>query len=614
MSADTPVESPDTVLITRHKEGWQAHLVVPSSDESSEEKEESDKLELRALTEINPCSVHTDVFWSHDGSLLVSCTETHVEIYQFNDADASFTLWHCISLPKVRQVWFSPKSTHLITFHNRIAAKDRNLQVWHLFGKIESGGIDAPNKVFEWSVARLSAGSLPFAFSADERLFAFCKPAGIAFWGTDDWSRHVEQHALPKVDCVEFADASTKRGKLMIYKLGAYAKEHKGKPASLQVLELAYHRSKRDMSVVSGGARHFHNADECTLMWSSRSDALLGLVSAEHDSSDSSYYGNQQLYQINSEKATTAAIDLGDGGGPLIEAGWHPNGKEFLVISGHPATVTLWNGAKGDMIDTIVDSSEPRNLIHFSPNNDGAFLWLGAFGNLNGEMSFYHCRTASKSAKTPISLGFLGYAKDEGCRQYSWAPNARFFITARIAPMRQVDNGLRIYSYFGKLVCEKEYARLYQVAFRPKSSSVLKAPEKGAKGAARPSKATAIRYVPPHMRGKGEASASSSSLSARTSTREPKKKMATKERPAEKKDGETAGVDHWPRGRRYKAREAGEMPPRGTAPTRLDDSDLVGDGSEASPMKKRRRKRKRKSGTPPGGGADVSGGAAEETE
>eukprot|EP00494_Astrolonche_serrata_P034289 UN34558 len=96
----------------------------------------------------------------------------------------------------------------------------------------------------------------------------------------------------------------------------------------------------------------------------------------------------------------------------------------------------------------------------------------------------------------------LGYNQYSSATKYVWGPNGRVFLTARLHPIRRVENGYCLYDYCGNILVEQEYQELYQTEFRPaKPLYFSKRPasptRKGQLEATRKS-----AYVPPHLRGK----------------------------------------------------------------------------------------------------------------
>jgi len=199
-------------------------------------------------------------------------------------------------------------------------------------------------------------------------------------------------------------------------------------------------------------------------------------------------------FLLNIYNSTTALIPVSDKG-KLQEAKWHPYGKEFVIIDHHPMRLTCYN-FKGEKTHDFGPLT--ANIIRFS--EDGKFMWTGGFGNLPGDMYFYDWDNKNK---------MIGINKDASCRYYEWTNDSNFFITARVAKYRTVDNGYKIYKYNGMLLYSQNYDRLYQVLIRsyPLKTFIKRdiSPE-----SLSTSKNINIKheqkkaYIPPHLRSKSD--------------------------------------------------------------------------------------------------------------
>ena len=135
-------------------------------------------------------------------------------------------------------------------------------------------------------------------------------------------------------------------------------------------------------------------------------------------------------------------------------------------------------------------------------------MCIGGFGNLAGEMDFWD--------KNKLKL--MGSCQDRnGARSFEWTPDGRNFVTAVLWPKRRVDNGFKVWTYFGELVYHEEIERLAQVEIRgapeglfpnrpmsPRLSDKRLEQSRLAKIEAEKPKS----YVPPHLRGRPNAAPS----------------------------------------------------------------------------------------------------------
>lgn len=137
---------------------------------------------------------------------------------------------------------------------------------------------------------------------------------------------------------------------------------------------------------------------------------------------------------------------------------WNPNSKEFGVVYGYmPAKTTIFN-MRGVAKHTFPLS--PRNTILFSPH--GRFVLVAGFGNLAGQMDIYDMdKNYHKIATVEASNASV-------C---SWSPDGQYILTATTSPRLRVDNGVRIWHVGGGLMYNEDMTELYDVTWRPQSTT-----------------------------------------------------------------------------------------------------------------------------------------------
>lgn len=137
---------------------------------------------------------------------------------------------------------------------------------------------------------------------------------------------------------------------------------------------------------------------------------------------------------------------------------WNPNSKEFGVVYGYmPAKTTIFN-MRGVAKHTFPLS--PRNTILFSPH--GRFVLVAGFGNLAGQMDIYDMdKNFHKIATVEASNASV-------C---SWSPDGQYILTATTSPRLRVDNGVRIWHVSSGLMYNEDMTELYEVTWRPQSTT-----------------------------------------------------------------------------------------------------------------------------------------------
>ena len=122
---------------------------------------------------------------------------------------------------------------------------------------------------------------------------------------------------------------------------------------------------------------------------------------------------------------------------------WVPSGERFILISGvQPSVATLYDKNANPLFEF---GKRYRNTIRVCPFSTGVLI--GGFGNLAGEVDFWDLEGHKEIGKTKAycTVGI------------DWAPNGKYLLSAVLYERVKVDNELRIYNAFGKLICSKSF-------------------------------------------------------------------------------------------------------------------------------------------------------------
>ena len=144
--------------------------------------------------------------------------------------------------------------------------------------------------------------------------------------------------------------------------------------------------------------------------------------------------------------------------GPIHDVTWNPNSKEFGVVYGYmPAKTTIFN-FRGVAKHSF--ALGPRNTILFSPH--GRFVLVAGFGNLAGQMDIYDME------KNYNKIATVEASNSSVCE---WSPDGKYILTATTSPRLRVDNGVRIWHVSGALIFNEDMHELYDVFWRPQSTT-----------------------------------------------------------------------------------------------------------------------------------------------
>jgi len=543
-AANNPIQ-----LVVRVQDGWRLYKQNPRSG----------KLQIQSSTK--PCN-DADIVFSPDGQFFAVLLEAGIEIYESNRGRKLFFLEH-YRVRNV--YFSPSNTFLVSYHHRRNGDKKGNCWVWKWSsGSPPGGGVSEgkenaePSKedkgspsssksssssssgngtpgtgmkvVFHFFLPEFDKKRVPLQFSNDEMIAARVSRNAVIVHDAQRL-QYKSNNVLGKLDVPQAAavvvapcrkprpqkqrkyaahedpDAQkekAKGGPQSSYLLATFAvPKSTGKAATVCIYEFQYSMAMSGNKTGSKpfnriSQRAFMGVDSCELLWcpsKSYHHNLLAVASSDVDTSGKSYYGHQTLYLLSSRNSMTTRIPIAEKG-KMQDVQWHPSGREFVMIDDHPQKITVFDN-RGN---TVADLGRyARNLIRFSP--DGRFLWLGGFGNLTGEMTFYDYRMV----KDPQQKGkCLGYGTDDACRYFQWSPDASSLVTARLHPFMTVDNGFKIYRYNGEKIHDETFDRLYQVTYRPSAPNTYpsRSPSPKAKKGIRslPTPQEKKRWIPPHKR------------------------------------------------------------------------------------------------------------------
>ncbi|KAJ5594497.1 uncharacterized protein N7459_000705 [Penicillium hispanicum] len=350
---------------------------------------------------------------------------------------------HVISIipaDNVFELGFSPLGTYVITWQR--PSKDangdavKNLKVWRA---VESGD----EHTVVGSYVQKSQTGWNLQYTPDERLCARVVTNEVQFYQSENLSTVWNKLRVEGV--VDFALSPGQT-----HSIAVFVPERKGQPAQVKVFIVPQFGA-------SVSQKSFFKGDKVQLKWNSSGTTLIVLAQTEVDRTGKSYYGETTLYLLSASGAFDSRIDL-DKEGPIHDVSWNPNSKEFGVVYGYmPAKATIFN-MRGVAKHTFPLS--PRNTIQFSPH--GRFVLVAGFGNLAGQMDIYDMdKNYHKIATVEASNASV-------C---AWSPDGQYILTATTSPRLRVDNGVRIWHVSGGLMYNEDMIELYEVTWRPQSTT-----------------------------------------------------------------------------------------------------------------------------------------------
>lgn len=387
--------------------------------------------------------------YSPCGTFFAWATNDQVMIVEANTGDPVASL----PVSNVFDLGFSPLGTYAITWER--PSKDetgnatKNLKVWKTvddssassFLIINADGTETRNVVGKYVQKSQTGWNLQY--TQDERYCARSVTNEIQFYQTNDLGTVWQKLRVEGV--TDFALSPGEKNSVAVF-----IPERRGQPATVKVYNVPQFES-------AVSQKTFFKGDKVQLKWNNAGTSLIVLAQTDVDKSNKSYYGETNLYVLSANGEFDSRIQL-DKEGPIHDVAWSPSSKSFGVVYGYmPAKTTIFD-SKANPVHSF--ALGPRNTIFFSPH--GRFLALAGFGNLAGQMDIYDLN------KDYAKISMIEATNASVCE---WSPDGRYLMTATTSPRLRVDNVVKIWHINGQLVYNEDMHELYNVCWRPQSSS-----------------------------------------------------------------------------------------------------------------------------------------------
>lgn len=292
-------------------------------------------------------------------------------------------------------------------------------------------------------------GESGFSWSADEEIFTQLQKGQVNIYDGKVLGKQVGH--LRYKGLAQYALA---RNTAPPYTIAVLRPEKNAEPAKVSI-----HRYPREKGLSEFDAveqKSFFKADEVALRFSPNGKGLL--IQTATESSEASYYGETSLYLLMESSLgewRSFTVPFGTSKGPIEDVQWSPSSREFVAVQGiQPAQVVLFRAE-----DCAVKHHFGRqdvNTLRWSPH--GRFVMLGGFGNIPGKMQFW-----DKNKQK-----MMGKAVDVNSPTiFEWAPDGRHFITATLNRRMKVDNGVKVFTYYGQQLSHVKFDRLWDCHIRP---------------------------------------------------------------------------------------------------------------------------------------------------
>jgi len=435
-------------------------------------------------SDVQQKSVNQVYSWSADGKYLAWCnSESLVVLDVYSDLTPIFR----VNKNRVTSIQFSPRNTYISTFEpfsNANGSKD-NICIYSFLGQ----------SLVATFTQGTSANWEP-QFSDDETVCCRFFKETAYFFQNGDFSQPKHKLHIPGMSLVQMYPTAPNH--VAIYIAGT----KKGTPSIVKILRYP------DLDQYAAlSSKSFFKADKATLHWNGNGSALIVKGMTEVDQSGKAYYGETTLFYLSTD-GSAGVVELNKTG-PIYDICWDPTKNEFCVVYGHqPSKASLFNAKCSSVYDF---GTGLRSACRFSPQ--GHLLALYGHGGIRSNVEIWHRPTFQLIAKivdfSDITL-------------FDWSPCGERMLLATHAPVLKVANKWAIYDYRGRKLLEdagkmglSSGARggasfeFWQVAWQRKKSKE-QYPARQLQFSAislqdlQVQEATEKKYVPPHMRNKGQ--------------------------------------------------------------------------------------------------------------
>lgn len=378
--------------------------------------------------------------WSVDGTLLglVEPSTGGVAVYNAGASYAKLCEVPPLVGGPVRNFYFSPLASHLVTHERYVKDGGNNVGVWDA----KTGELR-----FSFTLKKMTEMTWPpLKWTALETHCCRMVHDGVQIMpgSCERESEEMSRINAPGIMAFEVAPRGAGTGPTHV---AICIAESKGQPAKCQIFRL-------DDPSQATASKNFFKAQSVTMKWNNTGSSLLVKTSMEVDDTGKSYYGGSNLYFLRADGEESCIVAAAEGGA-IHDVQWNPTQDEFVLLHGSlPCPATLHEGKKG--AKRMDFGTGHRNTIRW--NNFGRFFVLGGYGQLLGDTDFW-----DKPGKR-----LMGATRMECCVVCGWAPDGRHFLTATTAPRMRVDNKIQIFDYCGSHLANLQFDELLLAGWRPR--------------------------------------------------------------------------------------------------------------------------------------------------
>ncbi|RVX66053.1 Eukaryotic translation initiation factor 3 subunit B [Exophiala mesophila] len=446
------------------------------------------------------------VSWSPQGTYLASVHQQGVQIW----GGPKFNRIRQFPHPFVSLIEFSPGEKYITTWSNQpivveegkgpltIDEEGKHIVIWD----VETGqplrsfvAHDlAPTNAADGSVVPPKAKVQwpAFKWSADEKYVARMKPGeSISIYETPRMNL-LDKTSIKIEGIVDFewAPATVQREGVKISEqlLCFWTPEIGSNPAKVALMSVPTKEIVR--------TRNLFNVTDAKLHWQSEAKFICVKVD-RHSKSKKSLATNLEIFRIKEKGVPVEVVDsLKD---TVINFSWEPKGDRFVLITAGEAVA-----GSNVLPKTAVSFFAPEKL---KGPGTGAFKHVRTYDKKNSNGIYWSPRgrfvvvaTVSVQQHSDIDFYDLDYEGDKpeseaafaanlmlmntedhyGMTDIEWDPTGRYVTTVASVWTHQMENGYRMWTFFGQPLSENPTEKFKQLLWRPRPATLLSKEEQRA--------------------------------------------------------------------------------------------------------------------------------------
>eukprot|EP00124_Ichthyophonus_hoferi_P003302 Ihof_evm2s279 gene=Ihof_evmTU2s279 len=381
----------------------------------------------------------TYVVWSPKGSYLATFHRKGIALW----AGPEFTQIMRLPHTGVKLIDFSPCENYITTWSNEVQDDPRDPQticVWDVRTGRKLRGFPSEEQMV-WPT---------FKWSHDDSYVARSSTDAISIYSVPSM-KLMDKKSL-KIDNVrDFAWSPTENC------IAYWVAEHKEQPSRVVIMDVPSKTERR--------VKNLFNVKECKLHWHNKGDYLCVKVE-RFTKTKKSTFTSFEIFRLREKLIPVDNIEFKD---PLHAFSWEPMGDKFAVIHGETGKhcVSFYQMQKGRGDDggkiALLFTAEKKNVNHLFWSPKGRYIALVGLRNMQGVLEFWDAEDNLSMAQGEHFMA----------TNVEWDPTGRYVATSVSYWRHQMENGYKIWTFQGRLVCDQPIEKFCQLIWRPRPASLL---------------------------------------------------------------------------------------------------------------------------------------------